>query len=168
MYKIIEPKIFRENIVIRFNKLLEDNIKSINLEKGIFNYSIKEATICKVVKNWDNQYFVLIYTTKLRSIISNFKKIMELLKEDNTLKAEQIPFMTHQEIDSIRWEELITAKMKRDKNICETQVEASSDLFKCGKCKERRTVFYEMQTRSADEPMTIFITCLNCGKRWRQ
>ena len=93
---------------------------------------------------------------------------MELLKEDNTLKAEQIPFMTHQEIDSIRWEELITAKMKRDKNICETQVEASSDLFKCGKCKERRTVFYEMQTRSADEPMTIFITCLNCGKRWRQ
>ena len=42
-----------------------------------------------------------------------------------------------------------------------------TSFHKCGKCKKRETSFYELQTRSADEPMTTFITCLNCGHRWR-
>ena len=41
-------------------------------------------------------------------------------------------------------------------------------IFTCGKCKSQNTTYYEMQTRSADEPMTAFITCLKCGKRWKQ
>ena len=40
-------------------------------------------------------------------------------------------------------------------------------LFKCGKCKSTKTTYYQMQTRSADEPMTTFVTCLNCTKRWK-
>ena len=43
----------------------------------------------------------------------------------------------------------------------------SSGLFKCPKCKFRKTTYYSMQTRSADEPMTNFITCLNCNHRWK-
>jgi transcription elongation factor S-II len=42
-----------------------------------------------------------------------------------------------------------------------------TDMFKCGKCKERRCTYYQLQTRSADEPMTTFVTCLNCGNRFR-
>ena len=44
---------------------------------------------------------------------------------------------------------------------------AESDMFKCAKCKTSRTTFYQKQTRSADEPMTVFITCRNCGHEWR-
>lgn len=44
---------------------------------------------------------------------------------------------------------------------------APDGAFTCGKCKSKKTTFYEMQTRSADEPMTVFVQCLNCGKRWR-
>lgn len=40
--------------------------------------------------------------------------------------------------------------------------------FTCSKCKSNKTSFYEKQTRSSDEPMTVFITCLNCGKHWKQ
>ena len=37
-----------------------DNI-SINIEKGIFNYAIKDAS-SKIVKKWDNVFFAQIYT----------------------------------------------------------------------------------------------------------
>lgn len=42
-----------------------------------------------------------------------------------------------------------------------------TDMFKCGKCKKRRTTYYQMQTRSADEPMTTFVRCLECSHRWK-
>ncbi|SPQ99521.1 Transcription elongation factor S-II [Plasmodiophora brassicae] len=43
----------------------------------------------------------------------------------------------------------------------------ATDMFKCGRCKQSKTTFYQMQTRSADEPMTTFITCTVCNNRWR-
>lgn len=44
---------------------------------------------------------------------------------------------------------------------------ATTDAFRCGKCGQRRCSYYQMQTRSADEPMTTFVTCLNCNNRWK-
>ncbi|KPV77966.1 uncharacterized protein RHOBADRAFT_50489 [Rhodotorula graminis WP1] len=45
--------------------------------------------------------------------------------------------------------------------------QAETDAFQCGKCKQRRCMYYQMQTRSADEPMTTFVTCLACTNRWK-
>jgi DNA-directed RNA polymerase subunit M/transcription elongation factor TFIIS len=39
--------------------------------------------------------------------------------------------------------------------------------FKCGKCKSVKTTYYQMQTRSADEPMTTYVTCKSCNNRWK-
>lgn len=39
--------------------------------------------------------------------------------------------------------------------------------FKCYKCKSNKCTFYALQTRSSDEPMTLFVTCLNCGNNWK-
>lgn len=44
---------------------------------------------------------------------------------------------------------------------------ASTDQFKCAKCKQRKCTYFQMQTRSADEPMTTFVTCVNCNNRWK-
>lgn len=44
---------------------------------------------------------------------------------------------------------------------------ATTDMFRCGRCKQRKTTYYQMQTRSADEPMTTFVTCVNCDNRWK-
>jgi DNA-directed RNA polymerase subunit M/transcription elongation factor TFIIS len=48
-----------------------------------------------------------------------------------------------------------------------TKEEDYNGLFKCGKCKSVKTTYYQMQTRSADEPMTTYVTCKNCGNRWK-
>ncbi|KAJ1913911.1 transcription elongation factor TFIIS [Tieghemiomyces parasiticus] len=44
---------------------------------------------------------------------------------------------------------------------------AETDMFRCGRCKSRKCTYYQMQTRSADEPMTTFVTCTNCENRWK-
>lgn len=45
--------------------------------------------------------------------------------------------------------------------------QAETGQFKCGKCQQRKCKYYQLQTRSADEPMTTFVTCVNCGNRWK-
>ena len=42
-----------------------------------------------------------------------------------------------------------------------------SSQLKCGKCGMRKVSYTQAQTRSADEPMTTFCECMNCGNRWK-
>lgn len=44
----------------------------------------------------------------------------------------------------------------------------TSDQFQCNRCKGRECTYYQMQTRSADEPITTFIQCMQCHNRWRE
>ena len=45
--------------------------------------------------------------------------------------------------------------------------EAETEQFKCSRCGQRKTKYYQLQTRSADEPMTTFVTCVVCNNRWK-
>ena len=166
--KIANPEQFRLNIRGKLELILENEKHSSNLEKGIFNYALKEASSRKVVKKWDNQYFVQIYIDRLRSIYLNLKnpEILEQIKSE-AIQAHTVAFMTHQEMQPDKWKELIEEKAKKDKNKFETNVEASTDTFTCRKCKSNKCTYYQMQTRSADEPMTTFVTCIECGQRWK-
>ena len=66
------------------------------------------------------------------------------------------------------WKRLQDLQTIREQKLLEGKAAAATDMFKCNRCGKRETTYYEMQTRSADEPMTIFITCVNCGKKWKQ
>lgn len=165
--KIENPEQFRINIRNKLNKFFENEKHSSNLEKGIFNYTLKEATTRKVVKKWDNQYFVQIYLDHLRSIYLNLSpKIIEQITSGK-IQAHTVAFMTHQEMQPEKWEELIKANIIKCQNKFETNVEASTDTFTCRKCKQNKCTYYQMQTRSADEPSTTFVQCLTCGNRWK-
>uniref|UniRef100_A0A7S0RJ62 DNA-directed RNA polymerase subunit n=1 Tax=Pyramimonas obovata TaxID=1411642 RepID=A0A7S0RJ62_9CHLO len=37
----------------------------------------------------------------------------------------------------------------------------------CPKCDHGQAYFMQVQTRSADEPMTIFYKCCKCANRWK-
>lgn len=170
--KIENPDAFRSNIRNKlstfFDKTETKEKYATNLEKGIHNWTIKESTNKKVIKKWDNPFFVQIYLNHLRSIYINLKneQLVQLII-NGTIKPHEIAFMTHQEMSPEKWEELIKAKSIRDKNKCEQTLEAATDTFTCRKCKSKKCTYYQMQTRSADEPMTIFVTCIDCGNRFK-
>jgi transcription elongation factor S-II len=169
MYKIDNPETFRKNISEKFKVFVVDEKTSLNLEKGVYNYAIKEATSKKIIKKWENPYFAQIYLDRLRSIYLNLKNNAELVSQikSREITPQNLAFMTHQEMNPAHWSKLIEDKMKRDANKFNTNVQASTDMFTCKKCKSKKCTFYEMQTRSADEPATIFITCIDCGKNWK-
>ena len=164
---ISNPETFRENVRKHLNVKMNNIVACNNLEKGIFNYAIKEANRCKVVKKWDNKFFVQIYLDHLKSILANLTAEWIEKINNGTIKAHTVAFMTHQEFNHAKWAELIDIKSKRDKNRFEVNMAAATDTFTCRKCKKNQCTYYTQQVRSADEPSTIFVMCLNCGNRWK-
>ena len=73
MHLVNNPEQFRNNIVRKLTDIIGEDTISINLEKGIFNYAIKEGTSRKIIKKWDNPLFVQLYIDRLRSIFINLK-----------------------------------------------------------------------------------------------
>jgi DNA-directed RNA polymerase subunit M/transcription elongation factor TFIIS len=169
MQTIPNPETFRKNFQQKFHEILENEPIAINLEKAIYNYTIKEATQRKIIKKWENPLFTRIYIDRLRTIYTNLHRNQHWIHQLKTgeTKPHIFAFMTHQEMNPERWNTLIQQKIKRDASRFETNIEASTDMFTCKKCKSKKCTYYELQTRSADEPATIFITCLDCGKHWK-
>jgi transcription elongation factor S-II len=126
------------------------------------------------------------YTDKVRSLMFNLKKntaltqsiILGQVSADDLVKmsSEQLapPEAQKQKaeaakklLDSRRldWEQANEAKINEMCGIKGDLLAAS--LFTCSRCKSTKTTSTQKQTRSADEPMTVFVFCLNCGKRWK-
>jgi transcription elongation factor S-II len=174
--KVDNPEEFRNNIAVKLEDRLKEcgvvsnnyNKVASNLEKGIFNFCIKYATEKNIVKKWENDYFIHIYVDKLRSIYLNLpSKIIIDKINSKEIKIHELAFMTHQEMHPEKWQQLIDDKLVRDENKYAPKIEASTDNFTCWKCKSKKCTYYQLQTRSADEPMTTFVTCLSCGQRWK-
>ena len=73
MRNIANPTEFRNNISNKLNAIINDDTLCLNVERGIFNYSLKESTSKKIIKKWENPRFVQIYLDRLRSIYMNLK-----------------------------------------------------------------------------------------------
>ena len=159
----------RNQIMIKLN--ISDK-QAKNFEIGLYNYTIKESKKRKVIRKWENPSFVIIYYDKFRSIWKNLFKNSsseELQKKikNKEINMKDLAMMSHQELNMGIWQELINSKIMRDKNLGENNDAAATDEFQCYKCKKRKCTYYQMQTRSADEPITTFVSCLNCGNQWR-
>lgn len=165
---IKNPDLFRNNIYNVLNKKINKENISKNLEKGIYNYAIDLSEKKNIIKSWNNNLFVMIYIQKFKTILYNLSNIDLLDKLKNKeFKAHELAFMKHQLINPEKWKELMQLQRIKDENKFSDKLEAASEDFTCYKCKSNKCNYYQMQTRSADEPMTTFVTCLNCGNRWK-
>lgn len=145
-----------------------DNKKIVKIiEKSLYNFS-QEYT----EKNNINPILVEpIYNDKKDDILANMSKksnldnidfLERILNKD--IKSDQVAYLEPIEIDPKYWKpiaEKIKLRDDKSKNI------ATTDMFQCGKCKERRCTVTQMQTRSADEPMTVFVTCQVCDNTFK-
>lgn len=169
MRTITDPIKTRSVLVDKLSTIIgSKNNSAKNLEKGIYNYTIDEASRKNLVKKWENIHFVEIYLTRFRTIFTNLRTSPYLLEQikSKKWKPHEIAFLSHYEMSPERWEKLIADKRERDKNIYDVQQKINSD-FKCKRCKSNNCSYYQLQTRSADEPMTTFVTCHSCSNRWK-
>jgi transcription elongation factor S-II len=169
MRKITNPTKTRSALVEKLCEFVgHDDLIAVNMEKGIYNYSISEAERKHLVKKWENIHFVNIYLTRFRTICHNLKHSPYLIEniKKKKWKPHEIAFLSHYEMSPERWEKLIAEKQERDKNIYDVQKKINSE-FKCRRCKSNNCSYYQLQTRSADEPMTTFVSCQECGNRWK-
>ncbi|NBP66738.1 MAG: hypothetical protein EBU66_19080 [Bacteroidetes bacterium] len=144
-------------------------------ERCIYNGTIRIAGQRHVGKSWSHPPFVEVYTQYAKHLSSNFYPNSYVSNTElyDRYRAGEITFNDISEMDTYqlfesRWAHSFQQQQIREKRQLEGNKSMATDQFLCTRCFKRECTYYEMQTRSADEPMTIFITCLNCGKHWRQ
>ncbi|NWW96963.1 TCEA3 protein, partial [Rhynochetos jubatus] len=113
------------------------------------------------------------YRNRVRSRISNLKDPKNPSLRRNVLCGAIPPGliarMTAEEMASDELKELrnaMTQEAIREHQMAKTGGTVT-DLFQCGKCKKKNCTYNQVQTRSADEPMTTFVLCNECGNRWK-
>lgn len=171
----------RKDIIDKFSTLLKKhNVETYeeiatNIEKGIYNKTIKYSNEKKIIKRWDNKFFKKIYLGRVMSIYSNLdsdsyiknNRFIERLK-NNEFNVYKIAYMEPLQIFPEKWKDIYDEKEKREKYLYEIDKGmVIPGMFTCGRCKSDETTYYQLQTRSADEATTTFVTCLNCGNRWK-
>jgi DNA-directed RNA polymerase subunit M/transcription elongation factor TFIIS len=167
---------------VKVVKAISDSMSSLlseeeitNLEAAIFLSALHSAEKRHISKVWTYPLFTQLYSSMARTIVGNLNpntyiQNKNLFKrfEDGELSLEEIASFGHTDLYPEIWKDSLIRQFEREKRQLEGNRAMATDQFLCKGCKKRECTYYELQTRSADEPMTIFIQCLNCGKRWRQ
>ena len=145
-----------------------------NIEKSIFNWSVRVTKEFADLPSWENRTFKMRYANKCSNIFQNLKNPeSDIIQRINSgsLKTRMIAEYKPNELwTSGPWAQSIKESAEKSErmdianNRCD---ESKKGVYRCGKCKSWKTTYYQLQTRSADEPMTTYVTCMNCEKRWK-
>jgi transcription elongation factor S-II len=151
-----------------------DDVLAQDMEIGIYNWTIQYSDENAIIKNWINPRFKNLYLEKARSVISNIDatayikndRLLDRLQQKEFLPHD-IPFMKPEHTFPERWVETLDSYIKKYENAYENKMVPMTDMFLCIKCKKRECTYYEVFSRSADEPAVIHIRCCNCGNSWK-
>ena len=155
----------RDNNIKSFFSIIKNIEKSTIIENNIFKYANEYTENNDLLKYINN-----IYDDKINDILYNLsedcenKYLLNQILNNNEFNLNNIAYMKPAELYPENWQNII------DKiNLIEEKKNnmATTDIFQCKKCKKRRCTVHQMQTRSADEPMTTFVTCVVCNNTWK-
>ena len=166
-----------------------------NCERSVLNWTFKKFPRDEAA--WDNKNFKRTYHQKVVNLLAEFKRekskmvtvslstaggggvkvkldivpqlVCRLQRKE--LESTKLAWYSPEVLDPSGLYSQAMFKLKQKELMLEAakvkQDEDYAGMFKCGKCKSKKTTYYQMQTRSADEPMTAYVTCLDCNNRWK-
>jgi DNA-directed RNA polymerase subunit M/transcription elongation factor TFIIS len=163
----------RVKVLAVINATLSNTVDADTLERLIFQHTFMRATKDEIRRAWDNPLFHDMYLAVARRVVGNLSptsyvkngSLLERYKEGD-ITLETIVNHNYYELFPEKWQKLVDQQAKKERIQLEGDFSRATDRWQCSSCKQRKCTYYELQTRSADEPMTIFIHCLNCQKRW--
>jgi len=157
--------------IIRAHAPVDSDCEAITrrLRRGLDLTVIEEAASAGIPNNIQDQAFKNLYAAHYMKLISNLDPangahLLNLIF-DNKIEPVKVAAMTSAEMNPSA-----NAHIREELDIrLQQKVELKhSTAYRCSKCKEKRTTYYETQNRAADEQSTINLKCLKCGHTWRR
>lgn len=148
----------RKNTIKEFDKIINNETISKNIEKSLYIFAKDYSEINNLV----DILIYSIYNDKKNILLVNLENNKSFLNKvlTNVFNSSELAYMESVNIDPDHWKNISDRQLYREdkmKNI------ATTNMFTCDKCNESRCTVTQMQTRSNDEPMTVFVECRVCG-----
>ena len=150
----------RNNNIIMFKKILNNDKTSKNIENSIYDFSIDYATINNTPYIIESIYETKIY--EISNLLNNKNNLIESLN-NNKIDSKKIAYMKPQELDPDKYERII----KQNELEAYNKNTEGTNSFTCSKCKQSKVKISQLQTRAGDEPPTTFVHCLECGHTFK-
>jgi len=195
--KMIDGNVWRTKARTLLARTVPERPYAKNIEKQVFacvQEDFKKRFSTEL--SWDNPKFRSWYWHKICHLETELKRTKELkvactldvqdgrvaltykimpqlqyrLMHTKEVKSIDLPQLTPEQLWPNGPSSAMSFKLKQRElamDMAKVQEEDYTGMFKCGKCKCKKVTYYQMQTRSADEPMTTFFTCIGCGAKWK-
>ncbi len=140
------------------------------MERQIYLMTLKEAAKRSVVAHWRNHTFCEYYLIHVRTNYIHLTTLPQVKAKvlSGEILLENLPQYNHYAVNPEGWHDLREKQRIREEKELAGDRRVATDRFKCHRCGQKQCSYYQLQTRSADEPMTTFIKCLVCNNEWRQ
>lgn len=166
----------REKVIENFTELFDSEENAKNLEHHLLHLMVDTAVKEGIEVDWGNRVFWNMYRNKAISLYENLRGSESYVSNKENwlekIKSGDLTVQTYVEMNAIdscplRWKSAIEKMIETEKKLY-SKNQAASIVMWCSGCKKKsKCDYYQMQTRSADEPMTTFVTCLECDRQWK-
>lgn len=168
--------VFKRNqeVVLKWGTDYDTNGLAEDIERETALEAARRCQIARITPDWDNRIFRQFYLHKALSVRDNLDPrsyIGNSALLDRVLSGEVPPRdlvrATPQELFPERWQASNAEKIRLAEAGSTVVDMGTTSLYRCGRCGKRECTYSQAQTRSGDEAMTTFVTCTNCGNRWK-
>jgi DNA-directed RNA polymerase subunit M/transcription elongation factor TFIIS len=183
---------YRQYVQSAFAKILGPGPIARNSEISVLNWA--RGRVQNEDSSWESRHFRTLYKFKAMSLIKEFERNVVTIVPKLRVEGERVVFeysiipqlvrkIQLKQLDAkrIAWyssnilspdgpmAQAILKNKKLDLEMEEIKAREKDyeGILQCRKCKSKKTDYYQLQTRSADEPMTTYATCKNCGLKWK-